>query len=124
MINTKELQQHMTEQKTGLFNRDQPSEPNWLQVVSEIVPVTESPTERLLSKYIDRAMLRAITERVEDGTYFASIPDMRDVWGDGPSEEDSLQKLASVLRAWVEWKIEDKDGDLPVIDGIDPNILS
>lgn len=124
MINTQELRKFQTEQRTAAPEWSTPDVPTWTEVRGPVQPPEGSALDELLKRFVDRATLRALTKRYEDGSWFAEIAGVPEVWGHAQTEEASLEQLESVLRAWVEWKIEDKDGDIPVIDGIDLNILS
>ncbi len=78
---------------------------------------------QLIRRYARLAARRADTERLEDGTWFASIQGFPGVWAQGESEEEVLKEIESVVRDWTCFKIVDKDRDLPVIDTIDLNVL-
>ena len=120
MIDTRDAQRVQSEQRTSDSAWAKPDVPAWSEVRGPVVPATGSPIETLVSKYVERAMLQAFAQRLpEDAMWFAEIMRIPDVWATGPTPEDSLEKLAAVLRAWLEWKIEDKDDDIPTIDGID-----
>ncbi len=84
----------------------------------DFVPVPE----QLIGRYANLAARRAVTEKLVDGTYFAAISGFRGVWSHGNSEEEALRELPSVVRDWTTLKFVEKDGDLPVIDGIDLNV--
>lgn len=128
MIDTKELvERHQARSKT--------TSPVWHSSEAPNFPPTESgapppqhertnPAETLKAKYIDRVMRGATVIRLEDDSWFADNPRVPDVWGRGVSEEASIEHLESMLREWVDWKIEDHDDDIPVIDGIDLRSLS
>ncbi len=130
MIDTRDLQRLQRRGETAETDWpewDQPLAPTWVRLSIASTPVAvppEPPKEALINRYAQRAMLRALTVQFpEDQSWFAEIRDFPDVWGDGVSEQASLEKLESVLRHWIEWKIEDKDRDIPVIDSINLNVL-
>ncbi len=79
----------------------------------------------LLADYRDKALITASVEELEPGEWYAElpIPDFRGVWAEGTSRADALASLARVLDGWLLLKILDKDGDIPVINGIDLNRL-
>lgn len=78
---------------------------------------------QLIRRYARLAAMRADAEELEDGTWFASIRGFQGVWAQGDSEEEALETIESVLLDWTCFKIVDKDRDLPVIDGIDLNVI-
>lgn len=40
-------------------------------------------------------------ERLEDGTYFASIPRIRGVWANAKSKPGCIRELRSVIEEWT-----------------------
>lgn len=78
----------------------------------------------LKARYLERAMFRATAVLLDDTMWFADIASIPDVWGNGDTQEASIEKLESVLSEWLDWKLEDHDDDIPVIDGIDLTALS
>jgi predicted RNase H-like HicB family nuclease len=77
---------------------------------------------QLIDKYVEVAMRHAILKRHSDG-WFAAIHGFQGVWAKGRSEEQALEVLKEVLLDWTLLKIEHQDGDLPVIEEIDLNVL-
>jgi predicted RNase H-like HicB family nuclease len=77
----------------------------------------------LIDRYVLCAMRAVVVERLEDLSYFAEIPGFQGVWADGRSGRVAERELEAALRAWVELKIEHGDRDLPVVGGIDLNVL-
>jgi predicted RNase H-like HicB family nuclease len=43
------------------------------------------------------------------------------VWADGPTEAAAIRELYAVTEAWVLLKVDDRDGDIPVLEQIDLN---
>lgn len=78
--------------------------------------------ERLVNRYVERAMLRTELKQYEDGTWFAEIAAIRDVWGHGPTEADALEDLEGTLRDWLDAKRLKRDGTIPVLDLINLNV--
>lgn len=77
----------------------------------------------LIEKYIPIAMKLAIVEKLEDGTWYAEIPELPGVWADAEdSPETALKILGEVLEDWVIIKIENNDGDIPVMENINLNL--
>jgi len=82
----------------------------------------DSP-KALLDRYVLNAVRVASVELIEDGSYFAEIPGVPGVWADGNSESAVCRELDAALRAWLDLKIKHEDHDIPVIAGIDLNVL-
>jgi predicted RNase H-like HicB family nuclease len=78
---------------------------------------------QLINRYAMLAALRAETEQLEDGTWYAEIRNFPGVWAQGESEEEAVKELEAIVRDWTLLKIQDRDRDLPVIDDIDLNVL-
>ena len=73
--------------------------------------------------YIRAALNKAITEELDDGSFFISIPLLSGVWATGESESVALASLVEIVRDWLELKIEDQDHDIPKIGLINLNTL-
>lgn len=80
------------------------------------------PTQ-LIKRYVEAAMRRLVTKRLDDATWSAMVPDLRGVLAWGATEDEVTTELRSVIADWVTLKIEDHDRDLPVLDLIDLNSL-
>lgn len=78
---------------------------------------------QLIRRYAKLAVLRAETERFEDGSWYAEIRNFPGVWAQGNSEGEAIEQLEAVVRDWVLLKIQDKDRDLPIVSTIDLNSL-
>jgi predicted RNase H-like HicB family nuclease len=78
---------------------------------------------QLINRYAMLAALRAETERLQDGSWYAEIRNFPGVWAQGQTEEEAIEQLKTVVRDWALLKIQDKDRDLPIIDEIDLNVL-
>ena len=79
--------------------------------------------ESLIKRYVGAAVRRACTEELDAGGWYAEIPMLPGVWADGSSASEARSALADVVEGWLLFKIEDHDGDIPVIDTIDLNWL-
>jgi len=131
MIDTGLVHRLQTEQTTTGVNRETSRPGDWSKAFAPATPPVRPPAEVLVERYVDRAMLRALTTWLPDDElwfaeiplWFAKTPSVEGVWAADLTVKGSLDKLASVLKAWVEWKIDDRDGDIPIIDGVDLNIL-
>ncbi len=80
------------------------------------------PTQ-LTRKYARRAAGYAKAKQLEDGSWFATISGFRGVWEQAAAEEEALGGIEGVVLDWVLLKLEDGDGDLPIVDGIDLNFV-
>lgn len=67
--------------------------------------------------YVQAAMRHALYERLEDGTYYGSIPGFQGVWADEQTLEDTRAELQSALEDWLLIGIS-KQEDLPEVDGL------
>lgn len=67
--------------------------------------------------YVQAAMRHAIYERLEDGTYYGSIPSFQGVWADEQTLEDTRVELQSVLEDWLLVGISKRE-ELPEVDGL------
>ena len=74
----------------------------------------------MLTEYIERAMSKAIYDKLEDGTYCGKIPECRGTIAFGETLYRCQSELRSILEGWLLVKIRHGD-HLPVIDGIDLN---
>ena len=68
-------------------------------------------------------MLRTVTKAYQEGGWFAEIIAVPNVWGEGDTEQAAIADLDAVLRHWLGLKIDEGDGDIPVIDFINLNVL-
>lgn len=78
---------------------------------------------QLIKRYAMLAALRADTERLDDGSWYADIRGFPGVWAQGDSEDEAREEIETVVRDWTVLKILDEDRDLPVIGMIDLNVL-
>lgn len=53
-------------------------------------------------QYVDAAMRRASYEKMEDGTWFASIAGFVGLWASGSTVEDARRDLLEALDGWIE----------------------
>lgn len=87
------------------------------------VEVGDRMPRRTLDRYAAFAMLGRRVQRLEKGLYYAELPGFRGVWADGDTAPEAESALREALLGWLEIKIEDHDGDIPVVAGIDLNAL-
>ncbi len=76
--------------------------------------------EYILSDYIDKALARAVYEKLEDGTYAGNIIGCTGVLAFGKSLRECEEELHSTLEDWVLIGLK-KGHELPVIEDIDLN---
>jgi len=71
----------------------------------------------VLNDYMDKAMQHAQYERIEDGTYFGTIPGFEGLWANGQTEQECCKELREVLEGWILLGIAHHD-TLPEVDGM------
>jgi predicted RNase H-like HicB family nuclease len=69
----------------------------------------------MLTKYIEAAMHLAEYEKIEDGTYFGTIPGFQGVWGNAKTIEECREDLRGALEGWLILGLWDHDESLPVL---------
>ena len=74
----------------------------------------------MLTEYVERAMSKAVYEKLEDGSYCGKIPECSGTIAFGKTLYRCQNELRSVLEGWLLVKIRHGD-HLPVIDGLDLN---
>ncbi|GAH45897.1 unnamed protein product [marine sediment metagenome] len=74
----------------------------------------------MLTEYIDKAISKAVYDKLEDGTYCGKIPECSGTIAFGKTLYDCQNELRSVLEGWLLVKIRHGD-QLPIIDEIDLN---
>lgn len=74
----------------------------------------------MLTEYIERAMGKAVYDKLEDGTYYGKVPECLGAIAFGETLYQCQSELKSVLEGWLLVKIRHGD-QLPVIDGVDLN---
>ena len=74
----------------------------------------------VISEYIERALVQADYDKLEDGTFVGRIPSCKGVIAFGPTRSECETELHSTLEDWL--LVGFRLGHiLPVIDGIDLN---
>jgi len=71
----------------------------------------------MLLEYCEKSVAKAEYNRLEDGTWYAEIPDFEGVWANGSTVEDCRKGLLEVLEEWILLKVRDGD-ELPSVDGM------
>ena len=77
----------------------------------------------LVERYVKAALKHVRTRQLDEGEWAADVVGLDGAWADGDSEEDAVRHFASVLTDWLWLKIDDGDGDIPKLAGIDLNVL-
>ena len=87
--------------------------------------LTKQIPSQLIERYRRLAMKKASFEQLDDGTWYADIeiPGFEGVWSNEDNLKDCLNVLDEVLMDWLLLKIQDEDRDIPVLEGIDLNVL-
>ena len=63
----------------------------------------------MLSEYVQKALEKARYKVLEDGTWFAKIPDFEGVWANAATVEECRHELVEVLEGWLVLKIGGRD---------------
>lgn len=79
----------------------------------------------LVRRYVESVLAREVVTQQddEDGRWFAEVPALDGPWASGETEAEAIRLLEPVISDWLWLKIEDRDGDIPVMHGIDLNVL-
>jgi predicted RNase H-like HicB family nuclease len=72
-------------------------------------------------EYLNTAMKKADYEQMEDGRFFASIPQFDGLWAVGKTREDAARELYDALDGWLDVHIKIGQQRPPEIDGVRPN---
>jgi len=75
----------------------------------------------MLTEYIEKAMQKAKYEKLEDGTWYAEIPNFQGVWANGKTVERTRKELQEILEEWLFLGIKDGDS-IPKISGMEIKI--
>jgi predicted RNase H-like HicB family nuclease len=68
-------------------------------------------------QYMEAAMREASYEKLEDGTWFASIPELPGLWASGATVEEARRQLSDALSGWIE--VHSKAGNrVPDLKGV------
>jgi predicted RNase H-like HicB family nuclease len=70
-------------------------------------------------EYLDAAMKNAHYEYMEDGRYFASIPDFEGLWALGQTKDEAAHDLYRALDDWLDVHIKIGHQRPPEISGVD-----
>jgi predicted RNase H-like HicB family nuclease len=70
-------------------------------------------------EYLRAAMKRAEYELMDDGQYFAAIPDFDGLWAVGKTPDEAARELYTALYGWIDVHVKIGKQRPPVIDNID-----
>lgn len=70
------------------------------------------------AKYVKEAMRRADYEKMEDGSWFATIPGFGGLWACGRSIEDARDELFTALEGWLLMNAYVSQLPTPELDGM------
>lgn len=71
----------------------------------------------MFARYLHAAMRRATYEKLDDGTYYGSIPGFQGVWANASTLEECRDELEEVLEGWILFRVA-SHLELPAPDGI------
>ena len=63
----------------------------------------------MLTQYLKNKLKSIKFERIENGTYVATIPGARGVWANAKTKKDCKKEIAEVLEEWVLLKVRDHE---------------
>ncbi|MEA5616467.1 type II toxin-antitoxin system HicB family antitoxin [Cronbergia sp. UHCC 0137] len=78
---------------------------------------------KLLTNYIHTAMHKANYELLEDGIFYAEIPECKGVWANGDTLEICREELQDALEGWIILGLR-LGHTLPILDGINLNFFN
>ena len=71
----------------------------------------------MILKYIETAIKKAEYKKLDDGSWFGEIPELKGIWANSNSVEECRNELLEVLEEWLLLKIKDND-PIPTIAGV------
>ena len=74
----------------------------------------------MLTEYVDKAMSKAVYDKLKDGSYCGKIPECPGTIAFAKTLYDCQNELRSVLEGWLLVKIRHGD-QIPIIDEVDLN---
>ncbi len=75
-------------------------------------------TTGTIRRYICEAMKRAEYERMEDGQFFASIPEFEGLWATGATVEEARNDLEVALESWIVAAMTISHSSLPKLGNV------
>ncbi len=77
----------------------------------------------MIIEYCQKAIEKAQYRKLDDGTWFAEIPDFEGVWANSDTVEGCRKELITVLEEWLILKLRDED-PIPDVDGLKLEIIN
>jgi predicted RNase H-like HicB family nuclease len=71
-----------------------------------------------IRRYICEALKRAQYERMEDGEFFASIPEFEGLWATGATVEEARNDLEVALESWIVAALTISHSSLPKLGNV------
>ena len=71
-------------------------------------------------EYLQAAMDRAEYERMEDGEWYAHIPEFKGLWATGSTKEQAQSSLYTALDGWIHVNAHVAKQQLPRLNGLSP----
>ncbi len=71
----------------------------------------------MLTNYIQAALRRATYELLDDGTFYAEVPELQGLYANAPTLEACREELKDSLEEWIVLGLQ-LGHSLPVLDGI------
>jgi len=71
----------------------------------------------MIREYIERALHRAIYDKLEDGTFAGEVPGLQGVLAHDDTLETCREQLAEVIEEWVLVRIS-RGLPIPAVDGV------
>jgi predicted RNase H-like HicB family nuclease len=101
---------------------------NFFAVQPDLLGEQLQPTKhlplQLMDRYLSEALKTATLEKIaEDDVWFAEIPHFQGVYASDADIEECGKQLRDVLFNWLVLKIEQNDRDIPVLAGINLNVI-
>lgn len=63
----------------------------------------------MVQEYIQKQLKKARFKKLEDGTYFATIPGLKGIWANAKSLRECKKELEEVLEGWLLLKVQNKE---------------
>lgn len=71
----------------------------------------------MFTEYVAKAMQQADYEKLEDGTWYGEVPDLKFTWANAPTLEECRTKLRDEVEDWLIFAIS-RHTPIPTLGGI------
>lgn len=71
----------------------------------------------MFSEYVNQALKHAEYEKLEDGTWYGEVPDLKYTWANAPTLEECRQRLKDEVEDWLVFAIAHHHS-IPTLDGV------